>query len=259
MLHSAKKVKGYAVVATDGKVGTVDDLYFDDSRWTMRYLVVDTGGWLSGRRVLIPPASLAAGGWNGKDKTLQLTLTQQQIRDSPGIENTKPVSRQNEAEIHQYYGYPEYWSGPYLWGYEMFPGVIDPTLQESAPQREAQQQATHEGDDLHLRSCREVIGYDIRTTDDHIGHVADFLFDEQDWSIQLMVVDTRNWWPGKHVLVSPQRIDGVDWESGAVQVRVSRAELESGPEYDSMQPPQPVPPERLQQIYRQVGQPPDWP
>lgn len=265
MLHSAKQMKGWSVVAADGKVGSVDDLYFDDTSWAMRYLVVDAGGWLTGRRVLISPLSVAADGWRDKEKTLHLTLTQQQIKDSPGIDTHKPVSRQHEADIYRHYGYPEYWSGPYLWGYSMLPGLIEPLPLEEPQRQETREQMKERGNEIHLRSSREVIGYDIRATDDRIGHVDDFLFDERDWSIRLMVVDTRNWWPGKHVLVAPQRIEGVDWEAGAVNVRVTRAELEGSPEYDSMNPPQseqPKPQEqtqKMQEVYRHFDRPPEWP
>jgi uncharacterized protein YrrD len=256
MLHSAKAMKGVAVFGTDGKVGTIADLYFDDSRWTVRYLVVDTGGWLSGRRVLIPPAAVADDGW--KEKALHLTLTQQQIRASPSVESHQPVSQEHEADIYRYYGFSEYWSGPYLWGYDMFPGMSESALLQNPPPRELDEQNPQTDEDRHLRSCREVIGYDIRATDDRLGHVDDFLFDEQDWSIRLMVVDTRNWWPGKQVLVSPQSIDSVDWDSGTVQVHATRGELEASPEYDSMNPPETPPPESVRQMYQRAEQPPEW-
>jgi uncharacterized protein YrrD len=259
MLHSAKTMKGAAVSGTDGKVGTVADLYFDDRHWTVRYLVVDTGGWLSGRRVLIPPAAVADGGWKGG--TLRLALTQQQIRASPGVDTHQPVSRAHEADIYRHYGFSEYWNGPYLWGQDMLPMMPQPVLLEEAPEeslrRAPENQNPQADEDRHLRSCREVLGYDIRATDDRIGHVDDFLFDEQDWSIRLMVVDTRNWWPGKQVLVAPQSIASVDWDSRMVQVQVTRAELEDSPEYDSMNPPETPPPQPLRQMYRRAQQPPE--
>ncbi len=58
MLRNAKDLHGFKIRATDGELGTVDQLYFDDETWAIRYLMVETGGWLGGRRVLISPISV---------------------------------------------------------------------------------------------------------------------------------------------------------------------------------------------------------
>lgn len=149
---------------------------------------------------------------------LAFLLTRQQVKDSPDIATDQPISRQQEAEYFRYYGYPVYWSGHGLWGVSMYPTypgypgaaalppgyVVPPT---ETPQAEA------ERGDPHLRSTREVIGYHIQALDGEIGHVEDFIVDDANWAIRYMVVDTRNWWPGKKVLVSPQWIKAVSWGS----------------------------------------------
>ena len=256
MLHSAKKMHGFTIVASDGKVGSVDDLYFDDAQWTVRYLVVDTGGWLAGRQVLLSPRSAGALDWEQRE--LAVRLARQQIEDSPGVDTRQPVSRQHEAELFRHYGYPDYWNGPYLWGYTMLPALLDQVPPESGGQRQTdaeEAESARQAVDSHLRSCRAVIGYHLRTADrQSIGHVEDFLFDESDWSIQLLLVDTRNWWPGKHVLVSPQRVEEVDWAMKEVLVTVTREELEASPEYDSLTPPGEG---RPHDLYRHPGRPLD--
>jgi len=251
MLHSAKDAHGVEIDASDGKVGSIDDLYFDDAKWTIRYLVVDTGGWLTGRKLLLTPPSVGAADWPRRQ--LSVRLSRQQIEDSPPIDTAKPVSRQHESDLYRHYGYPEYWNGPYLWGYTMLPALLEQEPMELPDRREVREQMEQQGNDSHLRSCRAVRGYHIHTADgDSVGHVEDFLFDERDWTIQLMLVDTRNWWPGRHVLVSPQRIERVDWAARQVFVKVTRAELEASPEYDSLKPPGQGGPHDL---YRTPGRP----
>src|SRR5665213_2122152 len=104
MLHNVKELEGALVEAVDGQLGTVKDLYFDDKRWAIRYMVVETGTWLKGRKVLISPNAVHRVGWD--DGVMHMSLTQQQVRDSPSIDTDKPVSRQQEAAHHNYYGYP---------------------------------------------------------------------------------------------------------------------------------------------------------
>lgn len=234
MLHSANGLRGFTVQATDGEVGRVDDVYFDDERWVVRYLVVDTGGWLSGRKVLLSPVSFRHADWNGG--TVMLNLTREKIENGPGIDTHRPVSRQQESELFAHYGYPYYWAGPYAWGFAMYPGLMEQEATDNREREEMRDQVQH-GPDRHLRSTAEVKGYAIHATDDTLGHVEDLLFDEEDWSIQLIVIDPRNWWPGKHVLVSPQRIHTVSWEDKSVSVNLSRAEIENSPEYDPDNPP----------------------
>ena len=109
VLRRVEDLQTYTIGATDGDIGTVADLYFDDQSWTARYVVVDTGGWLSGRKVLIPPRAIqqidAAG------QRLVTNLTRQQVEDSPGIDTERPVSRPYEIDLYGYYGYPYYWEG----------------------------------------------------------------------------------------------------------------------------------------------------
>jgi len=233
-MHSVKELQSFTIAATDGEIGAIDAVYFDDEKWTIRHLVVDTDGWLSGRKVLISPRSVV--GVNGPDEVVRVDLTRRQIEDSPDIDSDRPVSRQHETEFDIYYGYPSYWAGPMLWGYAPLPLLGGALPIEDSGRQEVRERIEQERDH-HLRSSKEAIGYDVQATNDAIGHVDDFLFDEKDWSIQMMVVATSNWWPGKHVLISPRRIDYVSWNEKNVVMKITREEIENSPEYDAQHPP----------------------
>lgn len=234
MLHSAKALQGFQLLASDGEAGTVKDLYFDAHSWTIRYLVVDTGGWLDSRLVLISPHSIL--GMDASAEAFQTNLSREQIRNSPDIDTDKPVSRQYETEYFDYYGYPYYWAGPQLWGASTLPvaggsaaGVAADTAGNTAHEHAGQA----ETGDPSLHSVAEVEGYSIRATDDSFGHVEDFLIDDRDWAISLIVADTRSWLPSTDVLLSPRRITRVEWLDKFVEVSASRAEIENSPQYDS--------------------------
>lgn len=235
-LHSVRGLDHIAVVARDGDVGTIDDVFFDDEKWAVRYLVVDTGDWFVRRDVLVSPIAARRIDW--PLRTLHADLTRQQVCDSPGIDTTQPVSRQHEAELHRHYGYSYYWTGPYMWGEGVYPGILEERpFDDPETVRAEREAAEHQAPDRHLFSTKDLFGYAIETPDGSFGHVEDLLFDDEDWSIQYLVVDPRNWWPGKSVLVSPGRIDHLNADGRSVVMRVSRDELQRFPEYDSRNPP----------------------
>ncbi|MHB8494769.1 MAG: PRC-barrel domain-containing protein [Casimicrobiaceae bacterium] len=242
MLHNIHELAGYTVGASDGELGKVEDLYFDDGRWVIRYMIVETGSWLSQRKVLISPRSVTGVTWD--DGVMNVSLTRQQVSDSPSIDTDKPVSRQHEIDYYNYYGYPNYWEGVNAWGLGMDPMPwvgASPDLasgstrtQDEALAREQQGRLDQERDsaDSHLRSSKEVVGYEIMATDGPIGSVEAFVFDDESWAIRYMVVDTRKWLRGKHVLLSPEWIDHVSWSEHEVYVKVTREAVETSPEYD---------------------------
>jgi len=223
MLKAASNLKGMSIAATDGDIGSVQDLYFDDMTWTIRYLVVDTGTWLPGRKVLISPMSVASG---DRSHAVPVRLTKSQVQNSPSVDADKPVNRQYEEEFSQYYGFPYYWSGPYRWGSDPYPGAGAATAGAIPAAMVAG------AGDPALRSMRDVTGYYIEATDGDIGHVEDFLVDDHEWAIRYIVVDTRNWWPGKKVVVSPGWISRVSWADSKVYVDLSRDGIRTAPEYD---------------------------
>ena len=238
-----KKLHGFTLQALDGEVGSVDELLFDDEYWTVRYLIVDTGSWLVGRKVLISPLALGALDW--EQKTLQVNLTREQIEKSPGVEADQPVSRQWERGYYDYFALPYYWDGVSGWGAYLYTGGLLAQAAGSAEvlQHNADSQAldsaesrAHEHADAHLRSTREVTGYGISATDDHLGHVADFLVNEETWRICYLAVDTQNWWPGKSVLLPPEWITQVSWPDRSVTVSITRDQVRNAPEWDTEQP-----------------------
>jgi hypothetical protein len=224
MFHRAKELIGYKLGAKDGEIGRVKDFYFEDTNWTIRYLVADTGTWLSGRLVLISPFGLA--GIDGGSKHFNVKLTREQVERSPSIDTHKPVSRQFEAEYARHYGWPMYWYGPALWGPTPYP-IYGPAPQETKHNPALAQQRG----DPHLRSASEVEGNYLHATDGDLGHVHDFLIAEEDWAIRYVIVDTRNWWPGKKVLIPTQWIREVNWEQSKVYVDVAREAIKAAPEY----------------------------
>lgn len=237
MLCNTHNLTGFALHATDGDIGAVEDFYFDDYNWTVRYLVADTGKWIPGRKVLISPISL--GNVDAEQKQVSVNLTREQIKNSPDIDAHKPISRQHETAVNNYYGYPYYWSGPYLWGPTVYPteaAAMPPPIPD-AEMREIQTTKEKENsEDNHLRSTREVTNYYIEARDGGIGHVEEFLIDDVSWTIQYIVVDTRNWWPGKKVLVSPRWINDVSWPESAVHVDLTRESIKTSPEYNESAP-----------------------
>jgi hypothetical protein len=221
MLHKAKTLKGYKLDSLDGELGEVKEFYFDDQHWTVRYLVANTGNWLTGRQVLISPYALVAA--IKAEEHIAVDLTKKQIDESPPLDSDKPVSHQFEQSFHGYYGYPTYWGGPFSWG--LYPH----------PMRDREQWKTPSNGenawDPDLRSTDSVSGYEIQALDGEIGHVDDFIIDDETWAIRYLVVATRNWWPGKKVLVSPQWIERVSWNESKVFVNLSRDAIQRAPEY----------------------------
>jgi hypothetical protein len=234
MLHNLTDLKGMTIKARDGEIGEVDDFYFDDDNWTVRYLVVDTGTWLTGRKVLISPIALRHA--DPANRRIEADLTKKQIEDSPGVEADKPVSRQYEMSYFDYYGYPYYWSGPYLWGPAAYPGPLA-VPQRAQTELEEIRKREQESSDPHLHSANEVIGYYIEAADGDIGHVEEFIVDDENWAIRYAVVDTRNWWPGKKVLVAPRWIERASWQDSRVYVNLARDAIQEAPAYDLSKPP----------------------
>jgi len=196
MLNKAKTLKSYKLHSLDGEIGKVNEFYFDDHHWTIRYLIADTGNWLTGRQVFISPHALVAV--NKEEQYITINLTKKQIEDSPSLDNDKPVSREFEEAYYGYYEWPMYWDSQF---------------------------------DPHLRSTYDVSSYDIQATDGEIGHVEDFIIDDETWTIRYLIIDTRNWWPGKKVLVSPQWIERVSWDESKVSVNLLCETIKQSPEY----------------------------
>jgi len=221
MLNKAKTLSGYSLHSLDGDIGKVEEFYFDDHHWTVRYLVANTGNWITGRQVLLSPYALTAV--NKEEEYIAINLTKKQIEDSPSLDHDKPVSRQFEESYSKYYGMPMYWSGPYLWGAQ--PVIVhDPKMWRESSQGEKSWNP-------HLRSTAAVSGYDIQASDGEIGHVEDFVIDDETWAIRYLVIDTQNWLPGKKVLISPQWIERISWDLSTVFVNLSRDEIKQAPEY----------------------------
>ncbi len=247
MLRSLKELINYRLQATDGTIGSVDDFLFDDRMWTIRYLVANTGGWLKGRLVLIAPKSLKAPDWQSRH--LPVDLSRKQIEDSPSIFSDAPLARQKELQLAQHYNWPVYWAIDGLGGFGAAPIAtpVEPPPGEARPPEE-------EGNP-HLRSVREVLGYRIHAKDGDIGHVDDMIVEDDNWVLRYLVVDTRNWLPGRKVLLAIDWIDDVSWPDAKVVVGQSRAEIQDSPEYD---PSAPVNREYEEVLHDYYGRPRYW-
>jgi sporulation protein YlmC with PRC-barrel domain len=229
MLRSVKNLFEDKLGASDGEIGRVNDFYFDDQNWAVRYLVVDTGSWMPGRLVLISPH--AFGNVYQGGNILLVNLTRQQLENSPPIESHKPVSRQYEELYYRYYGWPFYWRGDRLWGLSAFPIASVPPERSSGNQSTAKA-GKQESDDPHLRSTKAIIGYQIQASDELVGHVTDFVVDDENWVIQHVVVDTRRWLSGKRVMISPSKIKCISWDESKLFLDLTKEVVLGSPIFD---------------------------
>jgi sporulation protein YlmC with PRC-barrel domain len=222
MEHPINSLIGYSLEATDGEIGEVTDFYFDDETWTIRYLVVKTGGWLSGRKVLISPTALLHNGFG--PGLIPVKLTREQVRTSPDIDTDKPVSRQKEAMLNKHHFWENYWgSGSY--GGQM--GIAN-----ARPVRLSDSERDP-NEDIHLRAITEVDGYEIHALDGVIGHVSDLIVDDQNWRLTNIVVDTHDWIGGHKVLIPVEQIQAVSFFNLRVSLNIQKADIEHSKPFDA--------------------------
>lgn len=221
MLDRLKELKRYKLIALDGEIGSVEEIFFDDRHWTIRYLVADTGNWLSERSVLISPMALASV--NREEQTITVNQTLKQIEEGPTLEAHKPVSRQFEESYHDHNKWPAYWGGSFAWGAYLY---VEQARDQMDRIRKVEGAWDH-----HLRSTKDVTGYDLRAEDGEIGQVEDFIVEESTWTLRYVVVETRNWWGGRHVLVSPRWIDKIEWSERTASALLTRESVRTAPDY----------------------------
>jgi len=228
MLIAAKQLHRCLIEGSDGDVGTLKDLLFDGPTWIVRYLDIDTGQWLPGQRVILSPAVIHTRDYPGHK--LVTALSKEQVKNSPPLESDLPVTRQKEVELAQYYAWGAYWANV-----------------------EADQEAAD--GDPELRSTQSVAGYNIRAADGAIGHVEDFIVDDNQWEIRYLVVDTRDWLPGRKVLIPPRWATAIRWDERCIDVEFSRKIVEAGPEFD---PNTPINRQYEEVFYDYYGRPKYW-
>lgn len=255
MIHSLDEMKGRVVVAPDGEIGTIADLYFDQDGWTLRYLLVDTGEWLEGRRVLISPDALQDAGED--DDLVWVNVTREQVAQSPNVDLERPLTREDEGLLRGYYGWPLYWGGmsPLITsGVPDFPAVPvtgpdgEPRVTDNQPRFDQGSEPVQR--EPGLQSFSEVQGYRINANDGHVGTLTDLLVDDSSGRVLYMVVDTGNLFAGRKVLLAPAWVEHISWAEKEVDVDLKSDSIRESPEYD---PDQPFGTDEEDRLYRHYG------
>jgi hypothetical protein len=271
MYISAKHLNGFTLHNNGDSLGKLTDLFFDAKSWKIRYMVVDTGTWLVGRRVLLSTDALEK--IDSDARVFHVNVTMEQVENSPGVDLLRPVTRSEMEEIHKHYGWPAFQVFPTLspmvpLGFLTPPSAYISSNEESAcaeltpEERKTGEAAQYcftpeasanagEGD-VHLRSTNEVDGYHIQAMDGALGHVQDFLVDETEFGIRYVVVDTKNWIPGRVVLLPTAFVAGVDWQASLVRVNLTREQVQTSPEYDHSAPVDSGYEDKLMEHYEQT-------
>lgn len=231
MLWDASAIRGYSVHGSDGWLGTVFDALFSDDVWRVRWLVVNTGKWLSDRNVLIHPSALGQPAL--AKRQFPVELTKSQIETSPDISADQPVSRQMESRLHDHYGWDRAWGDGYFGTGPLAMGLgMQPYMLSSRSRRLVNPDGRPNDGDPHLRSIEAITGYHVHATDGAIGHVKDLLVDDVSWGIRYILIDTRNWWPGEEILIAPCSVRDIEWTGKLVALDVTREQVKGSPRYD---------------------------
>ncbi len=244
MLRSLSEIIGYLVYSGQSRIGKCKDVIFDDQKWTTRYIDVDTGTWLPGRRVLLSPLSLQEP--NHVNQIIKTSLMAKEIEEAPNLEDDAPVSKYWEDKYYSHFGWPPYYKGGALWGPTNTPrDLLIQLKEENSP----------EDNQRFLRSIREVNGYKLSCKEDEFGQVSDFIVDSQNWAIRYIVVETHRWIPGEKVLISPDWVENIDWPNRQMDFNLTKREIVNSPKFNSREPINKV---YELQLYDYYGRPKYW-
>jgi len=231
MNRNIKKIVGYNLKETDGEIGNIEDFYFDDITWKVRYLVIRTGNWFTGRKVLISPKSLQKADWENEE--FLVNLTKDQIQNSPDIDTEKPVSRQQEEELYNYYPWGTYWGAdPDEHGAGIFGAMPSELYNSELNTSKAPTAVAVESNDQHLRSTDNVTGYKIHATDGEIGKVVDYIIDDTNWQIKYIIVETGSWLDSRKVVLPVRWIRDISWENSVLIANVTTEQVQTSLEFN---------------------------
>ena len=265
MLHKLlDEISRLRIQAQDDDAGKIEDVYFDDQTWCLRYFVVNTGSWLWGRRVLISPLAVEKPDW--AQHVLRVKLTREQVKNSPDIDLERPVSQQQLVELHQYYGWPMFWDVDPMLGASIvgtYPVAWAPRQEAAGEPAQTKNRAAQSVEapadqkpaDRHLRSAHEVKSYHIHATDGEFGHVEDFFASEADWIVRYLLIDSHRWLPGRKFLIAPDWIDSINWSEAEVKITLTRQRIQHSPEYI---PDQAIQRDYESKLYRYYEAPGYW-
>lgn len=226
MLKGVRSIFGYRVRVSEGQCGLVHDFLFDDESWQMSHLVIGIGVPQETLRLysLSPETPTAI---IPEDQTFVLRTSSTAVLSSPSIDINPPVSRQRKRKLSALRIFvpflPDEFAGIPV------PAPFTPALSYRKTANPATQVSTEEEAkwNAHLRSMREVIGYRIQAPDGRAGTLKDFLFDDIDFSVRHLVVQTRRFLLRKRVLLTPKEVVGIGWELARINISLDKMALRS--------------------------------
>ncbi|WP_053217097.1 PRC-barrel domain-containing protein [Virgibacillus senegalensis] len=235
MLYYASSLSDYQLKATDGELGKVKELYFDDKQWVLRYFGVDTRKWLPGKKVLLSPRSLQTV--DDENRVIELSSDKETVRNSPSLDETSPLTREYEMNLTRYYGWAPYWTGGFLWGREDVPLVGAVTNSEQAIDIQENREETLAEELTHnLREIDELIEkFTVHASDGKIGSINDVLLDGESWKLRYLVVKNSQDFSWKYSLLSPDWTQSVDWVDYNLYLDVTRETVKNGPGIEEKQ------------------------
>ncbi|WP_087973228.1 PRC-barrel domain-containing protein [Oceanobacillus rekensis] len=222
MLFYTSQLKDYNIVATDGELGKVKDLYVDDQKWDLRYVSIDTRKWLPGKKVLLSPTSFV--GVNEEEKKLEVKYDKETVRNSPDVPEESQLSRETEQRLEEYYGWGPNLADPVIYGGGQM-ATVNLIRTPQPTTTEPLYDPVNPEDDL--RSGDEVIGFRVHANNGKLGNVADFIYDDAHWKIRYVVVESRDSILNtKYYVYNTDKIESADWLEGDLYINGSLETLE---------------------------------
>jgi len=212
MLQLVSTLIGYEVESSDGSIGTVRDILFDDVTWKMRWLAIDTGDWITRRHVLIHPSAIGLVDKGGK--FLQVKIARNLINGAPALKKDQAVTMQFEASLYAYFDVEPEWNST-IFG------------ERAAPEASASHDC-----DPHLCSFKATHGFHNEARDGSIGHMDDVVIETLDWLIHYLVVTTANWGTGARVLISPYAVEHISAAEKNIRLNLTQEQVTSSPHWD---------------------------
>ncbi|MFP4416268.1 MAG: PRC-barrel domain-containing protein [Fibrobacterota bacterium] len=224
MAQSLRKIIGFTLEAIDGKAGKVQDVYFDDVYWQIHYLIIQTGGILEMKQVIIPPHAIDKVDW--EKKILYASLSKEKVKSSPDPDTRKTVSRMHEIAMFRYHQWPYYWAN------KTEPPksqeISDILTDEEKRVRElVEDSSTH----VHLRSLREVLGYHVEVNQRKDGQVHDFIIDEKRWTVCVLEVGSGGWFSHSIHSYDKEQVDMISWMKKKIMLHTSSKQVQNAVEH----------------------------